>query len=75
MKIVDDHEVTKSEMITRFVFGAIFGILPSLFVVYRFDLSSFGAIATSVILVFGSGVLALIHGDRFWIALFGTRER
>jgi hypothetical protein len=76
MKIVDDHEVSESEKITRFIFGAVLGFVLSLLAIYRFELSSaLAIILVAATLVFGCGYLALVHGDRFWIAFFGgTRD-
>jgi hypothetical protein len=73
MKIVDDHEVSTPEKSTRFICGAILGALVSIAVIYKLDLSSTGAILVTVVAsILGCGVLALIHGDRFWYALFGA---
>lgn len=71
MKIVDDHEVSESEKMTRFIFGAVFGFILSLLLVFRFGLYPSGALATLIVLTPGAGFLALIHGDRFWITIFG----
>lgn len=72
MRIVDDHEVTKSEQITRFVCGAILGVVVSVVLICKFDLSSFGAsLITALVSIIGCGLLALLYGDRFWIAFFG----
>jgi uncharacterized membrane protein YgaE (UPF0421/DUF939 family) len=75
MRIVDDHEVSESEKITRFIFGAILGFVLSLISIYQFELSSAVVIAILAgILVFGCGYLALVQGDRFWIKHFGNAD-
>jgi hypothetical protein len=76
MKIVDDHEVSESEKITRFICGAILGLAVSVAITYKFHLSSFGAIFfVALVSILGCGILALIHGDRFWAAIIGRVRR
>lgn len=73
MRIVDDHEVTKSEQVTRFVCGALLGVVIAVAITYKFNVSALiwkTGIALGSIL--GCGILALIQGDRFWQAIFGS---
>ena len=74
MHIVDDHEVTKSEQVTRFVCGAILGVAVAVAVTYRLELSSvIWKALTAILSILGCGILALIHGDRFWQAILGQK--
>jgi len=75
MKIIDDHEVSETEKKTRFIFGALFGVIVSVFIIYRFDLSTLASTLVSVVVILACGILALIHGDRFWIAIFGEGRK
>jgi hypothetical protein len=72
MRIVDDHEVTLSEMITRLIFGAIFGGVVSAGVSYKYDFSSLTTWVFSTVVICGCAVLSLVQGDRFWISMFGA---
>jgi hypothetical protein len=73
MNVIDDHEVNESEKITRFICGAILGIVLSIALIYSFDPSSMGIVVLIVVgSIFCCGILALIHGDRFWYAILGA---
>ena len=70
MKITDDHEVTEMEQITRFACGGFVGFLFGLLlhVLSRPD-SVIGTALLFMVCVGVPGLLALIHGDRFWYKL------
>lgn len=73
MRIVDDHDVTKSEQVTRFVYGAILGVLIAVAISYELELSSLvWKVVTALVSTLGCGSYALIKGDRFWTAIFGS---
>jgi len=73
MRIVDDHEVTKSEQVTRFVFGALLGVVIAVAITYKFDISSLiWKVGVALVSILGCGILALIQGDRFWQTIFGS---
>jgi membrane glycosyltransferase len=72
MRIVDDHEVSKSEQITRFICGALLGVVIAV-AIYKFDLSSLiWKAGIALVSILGCGILALVQGDRFWQAIFGS---
>jgi hypothetical protein len=75
MRIVDDHEVTLMEKITRLIFGAIFGGVVSAAVSYHYDFSDGATLLACLAVVFICAVLALVQGDRFWISVFGLDRR
>jgi len=75
MRIVDDHEVTKSEQVTRFVFGALLGVVIAIAITYRFNVSSLiWKVLVALVSILGCGVLALVQGDRFWQAIFSSSD-
>lgn len=75
MRIVDDHEVTEFEQVTRFVFGAILGVVIAVAIIYRFNVSSLTWKAViALVSILGCGVLALAQGDRFWQTIFGSSD-
>ena len=72
MKIIDDHEVTLTEKITRFICGMILGVVVGVYLIYRLNLSSATAISVvALVSVFGCAILAMLYGDRFWYWIFG----
>jgi hypothetical protein len=75
MDIHEDPVISKEEKVTRFGFGAVFGLFFGFFLVLKFALASFGiAVMTIVGAICICGLLALRHGDRFWYAIFGVDE-
>lgn len=73
MRIVDDHEVSKSEQVTRFVCGALLGVVFAVAITYKFDVSSLiWKTGIALVSILGWGILALVQGDRFWLAIFGS---
>ena len=73
MRIVDDHEVSKSEQVTRFVCGALLGVVFAVAITYKFDVSSLiWKTGIALVSILGCGILALVQGDRFWLAIFGS---
>lgn len=73
MRIVDDHEVTKSEQVTRFVCGALLGVVIAVAITYKLGISSLiWKVGVALVSILGCGILALIQGDRFWKALLGS---
>jgi hypothetical protein len=56
-------------------FGAAFGVVVSVTINYRFDLSSLFTWLISIAIITGCGLLSLIHGDRFWTTIFGLSRR
>ena len=73
MRIVDDHEVSKSEQVTRFVCGALLGVVFAVAITYKFDVSSLiWKTGIALVSILGCGILALVQGDRFWQAIFGS---
>jgi len=73
MSIVDDHEISKSEQVTRFVCGALLGVMIAVAITYKFDVSSLiWKAGIAFVSILGCGILALVQGDRFWQAVFGS---
>ena len=70
IRIVDDHEVTRLEKITRLIFGGFFGAGAGGFFIYKYDLSALLATVVSFLAVCICAMLSLIYGDRFWLKLF-----
>jgi uncharacterized membrane protein len=72
MDIHEDPQISRSEKVTRIGCGAVFGIFFGFFLVIKFALSSFGAIAGIVALaICVCAYLALKYGDEFWYSIFG----
>lgn len=71
--IVDDHEVTSLEKITRLIFGGVFGAGVGGFFIYKYDLSVLSATVVSFLAVCTCALLSLIYGDRFWLFLFSDK--
>jgi hypothetical protein len=70
LNIEDDHEVSESEQGTRFACGALLGAFIALAIILSLSLSSFGMVAAVfVFCMMGTGFLALVLGDRFWLGL------
>jgi len=70
MDIHEDYEPDKSEKITRFGCGALFGILVGIGLVIRFAIASFGLVVGVILgAILVCGFLALKHGDEFWYSL------
>lgn len=74
MTVHEDPEISRSEKVTRLGCGAVFGIFFGFFLVIKFALSSFGAIAGIVAFATcACAYLAFKLGDEFWYSIFGRR--
>lgn len=72
MDIHEDPEVSKTEKVTRFGCGVLFGVFVGIYLAFRLALSSYGlSIAIIVVAILVCGFLALKHGDEFWYAVLG----
>lgn len=66
----DHDDVPESEQVTRFGCGALVGALLGLALIIGFTLTSLGSATVALVaLMIICGVLALVHGDRFWYSL------
>jgi len=70
MRIEDDHEVGEAEQVTRFVCGAVLGIVVAIVAILVLELTmSLSILVVSLVSMFACGLAALIWGDRFWYDL------
>lgn len=70
MRIEDDHEVGEAEQATRFVCGAILGIVVAIVAILALELSrSLPILVVLLGSMFACGLAALFWGDRFWYDL------
>lgn len=75
MQIHDDHEVEGPEKITRFICGALLGVLTGMILVYSNEISSFGlAVFAFLVPIVGFGLLALYYGDRLWYGIIESLD-
>jgi uncharacterized membrane protein len=75
MDIHEDTEVGKVEKITRFVCGALLGVVFGFYLVFKYDFSSLGSAACVIIAATClCGYFALKFGDEFWYSVLGRHR-